>query len=123
VGYAGSFSRLEAVDQRGDPNETVATLDGVYVLFPYQWAGTYTIFDPHLMWTRSSCPRESSAFSYGQVLSGLLEVGTKTPTDSPLTFDFGLSTTGLDLFYQQASGRRPACSLGGKITWMRWSWP
>ena len=116
VGYTGSFNSKPSING-GDPDETVATLDGVYVLFPYQWAGTYTIFDPHLV---DSIKLSTGIIGapYGQVLSGLLEVSSKTTADSDPHLDFGLSTTGLDLFYQQAFGDKAGVLLGGKITWM-----
>ena len=116
VGYTGAFDARPSING-GDPNETVAALDGAYVLNPYQWAGAFTIFNPDMV---DSIKLSDGIIGvpYGQVMSGLLEVSSKTPTDADSHLDFGLSTTGLDLFYQQAFGEKAGLLLGGKVTWM-----
>ena len=116
VGYAGAFDSRPSING-GDPSETVATLDGAYVLNPYQWEGAYTIFNPDMIDSIKLSDGIIGA-PYGQVMSGLLEVSSKTPTDNDVHLDFGLSTTGLDLFYQQAFGSQAGILLGGKVTWM-----
>jgi hypothetical protein len=116
VGYTGVFDSRPSIDG-GDPGETVATLDGAYILDPYQWAGTYTIFNPDMVDSIKLSDGIIGA-PYGQVMSGLLEVASKTPTDTDRHIDFGFSTTGLDLFYQQAFGGQAGILLGGKVTWM-----
>jgi hypothetical protein len=116
VGYTGAFDSRPSIDG-GDPSETVATLDGAYILDPYQWAGTYTIFNPDMVDSIKLSDGIIGA-PYGQVMSGLLEVTSKTPTDTDRHIDFGFSTTGLDLFYQQAFGGQAGILLGGKVTWM-----
>ncbi len=116
VGYTGTFDSRPSING-GDPSETVATLDGAYVLNPYQWEGAYTIFNPDMIDSIKLSDGIIGA-PYGQVMSGLLEVSSKTPTDNDIHLDFGLSTTGLDLFYQQAFGNQAGILLGGKVTWM-----
>ena len=116
VGYTGSFDARPSIDG-GDPSETVATLDGAYILDPYQWSGTYTIFNPDMVDSIKLSDGIIGA-PYGQVMSGLLEVNSKTPTDTDRHLDFGFSTTGLDLFFQQAFGTEAGVLLGGKVTWM-----
>ena len=116
VGYTGSFDARPSIDG-GDPSETVATLDGAYILNPYQWSGTYTIFNPDMVDSIKLSDGIIGA-PYGQVMSGLLEVNSKTPTDTDRHLDFGFSTTGLDLFFQQAFGTEAGILLGGKVTWM-----
>ena len=90
VGYTGSFDARPSIDG-GDPSETVATLDGAYVLDPYQWSGTYTIFNPDMVDSIKLSDGIIGA-PYGQVMSGLLEVNSKTPTDTDRHLDFGFST-------------------------------
>ena len=116
VGYAGAFDARPSING-GNPDETVATLDGAYILDPYQWSGTYTIFNPDMVDSIKLSDGIIGA-PYGQVMSGLLEVNSKTPTDTDQHLDFGLSTTGLDLFFQQAFGSQAGVLLGGKVTWM-----
>ena len=116
VGYTGVFNAKPSING-GDPNETVATLDGAYVLDPYQWGGATTIFNPDMI-DAIKLSNGIIGAPYGQVMSGLLEVTSKTPTDSDSHIDFGFSTTGLDLFYQQAFGEKAGVLLGGKVTWM-----
>jgi len=116
VGYAGVLDSRPSING-GDPNETVATLDGAYVLAPYQWLGAFTIFNPDMIDSIKLSDGIIGA-PYGQVMSGLLEVTSKTPSDTDRHIDFGLSTTGLDLFYQQAFGDKAGLLLGGKVTWM-----
>jgi hypothetical protein len=116
VGYTGVFDSRPSING-GDPSETVATLDGAYVLDPYQWAGTFTIFNPDMVDSIKLSDGIIGA-PYGEVMSGLLEVNSKTPADQEPHADFGFSTTGLDLFYQQAFGQDAGVLLGGKVTWM-----
>jgi hypothetical protein len=116
VGYAGVFDSRPSING-GDPNETVATLDGAYVLSPYQWAGAFTIFNPDMIDSIKLSDGIIGA-PYGQVMSGLLEVTSKTPRDSDRHMDFGFSTTGLDLFFQQPFGNNAGLLVGGKVTWM-----
>jgi hypothetical protein len=116
VGYSGTFDSRPSING-GAPDETVATLDGAAILNPYQWAGAFTIFNPDMIDSIKLSDGIIGA-PYGQVMSGLLEVNSKTPTDQEPHGDFGFSTTGLDLFYQQAFGDSAGVLLGGKVTWM-----
>jgi hypothetical protein len=116
VGYSGSFSARPSING-GDPDETVATLDGAYILSPYQWQGAYTIFNPDMV-DSIKLSNGIIASPYGQVMSGLLDVSSKTPTDSVAHADFGFSTTGLDAFLQQPLGDNAGLLLGGKIMWL-----
>jgi TonB-dependent Receptor Plug Domain len=116
VGYAGAFDSRPSING-GSPSETVATLDGAYILNPYQWEGAYTIFNPDMIDSIKLSDGIIGA-PYGQVMSGLLEAASKAPADTDRHIDFGFSTTGLDLFYQQAFGGDAGVLLGGKVTWM-----
>lgn len=116
VGYSGPFDSRPSING-GDPAETVATLDGVYVLYPYQWGGTFTIFNPDFVGALKLSSGVIGA-QHGQVLSSLLEVSTALPRDQAPHADFGLSTTGLDLAFMRGFGDKGGLMAGGKVTWM-----
>ena len=116
VGYTGAFNAKPSING-GDPNETVATLDGAYILSPYQWQGAYTIFNPDMI-DSIKLSNGIIAAPYGQVMSGLLDVSSKTPSDSKTHANFGASTTGLDAFVQQPFGEDAGLIFGGKIMWL-----
>jgi len=116
VGYSGTFNARPSING-GDPNETVATLDGAYILDPYQWQGAVTMFNPDMV-DSIKLSNGIIGAQYGEVMSGLLEVTSKTPQDQDPHADIGLSTTGLDVFYQQAFAENAGILLGGKVTWL-----
>ena len=116
VGYTGAFDARPSING-GDPNETVATLDGAYVLNPYQWQGAYTIFNPDMV-DSIKLSDGIIASPYGQVMSGLLEVSSKTPTDKATHLGVDLSTTGIDAFVEQPLGADAGLLIGGKTMWL-----
>ncbi len=115
VGYVGGWNAMPSI-RGGDPLETTAVLDGAYVLYPYQWGGAFSIFDPNMVESAKLSNGIISA-SYGNVLSGLLEVNSKTPSSPRPQFDVGISTSGLDFYGQGAIAPGLDLMLGGKITW------
>jgi len=116
VGYTGAFDARPSING-GDPNETVATLDGAYVLNPYQWQGAYTIFNPDMV---DSIKLSDGIIPspYGQVMSGLLEVSSKTPTDKQTHVNLDFSTTGIDAYLEQPLGNNAGLLIGGKTMWL-----
>jgi hypothetical protein len=116
VGYTGAFDAQPSING-GDPNETVATLDGAYVLNPYQWQGAYTIFNPDMV-DSIKLSDGIIASPYGQVMSGLLEVSSKTPTDKATHVSVDLSTTGIDAFVEQPLGANAGLLIGGRTMWL-----
>jgi hypothetical protein len=116
VGYSGGWNAMPSI-RGGDPREMTAVLDGAYVLYPYEWGGSFSIFDPNMVESAKLSNGIISA-RYGRVMSGLLEVNTKSPSMIRTQFDFSLSTTGLDVFLQQALAEDLGILAGGKVTWI-----
>jgi hypothetical protein len=116
VGYSGYFNAQPSV-RGGDPSEMVAYLDGAPFLFPYHWGGIVSIFDPNFVASAKLSDGVISA-RYGDVLSGLLEITSKSPLTAQPRLNFGLSTTGLDAYLQYPLSDQLGILEGGKITWM-----
>ena len=116
VGYVGGWNAMPSI-RGGDPSETTAALDGAYVLYPYQWGGAYSIFDPNMVESAKLSNGIISA-SYGNVLSGLLEVNSKTPSSPRPQIDVGISTSDLDFYAQGAIAPGLDLMVGGKVTWL-----
>ena len=116
VGYVGGWNAMPSI-RGGDPSETTAALDGAYVLYPYQWGGAFSIFDPNMVESAKLSNGIISA-SYGNVLSGLLEVNSKTPSSPRPQIEVGLSTSGLDFYAQGAIAPGLDLMIGGKVTWL-----
>jgi hypothetical protein len=116
VGYSGGWNAMPSI-RGGDPREMTAVLDGAYVLYPYEWGGAFSIFDPNMVESAKLSNGIISA-RYGRVMSGLLEVSTKSPSMIRTQFDFSLSTTGLDFFIQQALAEDLGILAGCKVTWI-----
>jgi hypothetical protein len=116
VGYTGSFDAKPSING-GDPNETVATLDGAYVLNPYQWQGAYTIFNPDIV-DSIKLSNGIIASPYGQVMSGLLDVSSKTPTDRQTHMSLDFSTTGIDAAVEQPLGDNAGLLIAEKTMWL-----
>lgn len=116
VGYSGNFG-IPSI-QGGNPNEMIAVLDGAYVLYPYHWGGAVSIFNPDMVESAKLSDGIVSA-SYGQFLSGVLEVNSITPNKVQPTVDFGLSTTGLDCFVSSPLSENAGLFIGGKTTWLQ----
>jgi hypothetical protein len=116
VGYTGGWSAMPSI-RGGDPQEMTAVLDGAYVLYPYEWGGAYSIFDPNMVESAKLSNGIISA-RYGRVMSGLLEVNSKSPGMMRTQFDFSLSTTGVDFFVQGALAPDLGILAGGKATWI-----
>lgn len=116
VGYTGSLSARPSING-GDPNETVATLDGAYILNPYQWQGAFTIFNPTMV---DSIKLSSGVIPtpYGQVMSGLLDVSSRTPQDDQPHFDLGISTTGADAYLEKQFGPNQGFMFAAKSLWL-----
>ena len=74
ISYGGTQPSVRG----GYPRDTTAVMDGVYLLFPWQWGGICSIFDPGMV---DSVKMSNGVFSarYGRALAGLLEVNTITP--------------------------------------------
>ena len=48
VGYSSYLGGRPSV-RGGSPDETLATLDGAYVLYHYHWGGAFSIFNPDMV--------------------------------------------------------------------------
>jgi len=116
VGFSGSFSAQPSI-RGGYPAEMGAVLDGVYILAPWHWGGSSSIFNPNMV---ESAKMSHGVFSarYGRALSGLLEVTTVQPDSGEVRINSGISTTALDFFAQAPIGKKAGVFLGGKITYL-----
>ena len=116
VGYSGGWNAAPSI-RGGSPSETTAYLDGFEVSYPYHWGGAFSIFNPNMVESAKLSAGLVSA-RYGRILSGLLEVNTKTPTENDLHWESSITTTGLEAYIQAPLNSYTGLVLGGKLTWM-----
>lgn len=98
VGYAGAFSQQPSI--RGSyPYETAAVLDGMYVLSPYHWSGSVSIFDPLMV---ESVKLSHGIFSaqYGHSTSALLDVNSVNPVGKSVKINASISSVLTDIYAQ-----------------------
>jgi len=114
VGFVGDFNALPSI-QGGAPAEAKVVLDGAALLYPFQWGGAVSIFDPNMVESAKLSEGLISA-RYGDVISGMLEVNSKTPASDTPQFDVDLSTSALNAFAQVPLGPTAGLLVGGKVT-------
>lgn len=116
VGYAGGWNAMPSI-RGGSPLETTVVMDGFEVSYPYHWGGAFSIFNPNMVESAKLSAGLVSA-RYGRLISGLLEINTKTPDVPSLRVETSLTTSGAEAFVQAPLGENAGVLLGGKATWM-----
>lgn len=116
VGYAGGWNARPSI-RGGSPDETTVVLDGFEVAYPYHWGGAFSIFNPNVVESAKLSAGLVSA-RYGRLISGLLEINSKTPKEGELHVDTSWTTSGAEAYIQTPLGKEAGLLLGGKITWM-----
>jgi hypothetical protein len=116
IGYTGGFNSRPTI-RGGTASEMNITMDGISVLNPWHWGGAYSIFNPLMV---SSAKMSHGIFStrYGNALSGLLEVTTKTPECDQARVDASISTMSSDVFIQMPFSKTSGVLFGGKLTYL-----
>jgi len=91
VGYTGLFNAQPSI-RGGFPGDMNASLDGYYIMEPYHWGGSFSIFDPRMV---QSAKLSHGVFStrYGHTISGLLDITSKKPSPAETEFEIGASTS------------------------------
>lgn len=114
--YSGMWSALPSV-RGGYPEEMGTVLDGVYVLSPFHWGGSVSIFNPSMV---ESVKMSHGVFStrYGRATSGLLNVSTVEPKSEQIRFDVSVSSISTDLFAQIPFDQKTALFIGGSVTYL-----
>jgi len=89
VNYSGTFDAEPSI-RGGHPGDMMASFDGFYINNPYHWGGGFSIFDPRMV---HGAQLSHGVFStrYGNTISGLLEVTSKTPSPTETTLEFGVN--------------------------------
>ncbi len=116
VGYAGGWNARPSI-RGGAPDETTVVLDGFEVAYPYHWGGAFSIFNPNVVESAKLSAGLVSA-RYGRLISGLLEINSKTPEEKDLRVDASWTTSGAEAYVQAPLGSDAGVLLGGKVTWM-----
>lgn len=113
--FGGQWNSEPSV-RGGYPREMSYALDGVYVMFPWHWGGSYSIFSPNFV---ESTRLNNGVFSaeYGRAVSGLLEVNTVMPDDQ-LHFILDLNYISTSLFLSSPIGKKAGIVLGAKATYL-----
>jgi hypothetical protein len=117
VSYTRGFNAMPSI-QGGNPSEMTAELDGAYVLYPYHWNGAVSIFNPDMVESAMLSDGVASA-SYGQFLSGLLQVTSISPNKAQPTMNLNFSTDEVDVFASAPIGSTAGILLGGKVTYLQ----
>ena len=109
VSYSGAWGSEPSV-RGGEPRELACLLDGMYLLFPYQWGGGTSFFTPAMI---ESIKLSNGVFSakYGRASSGLLEATSLKPDFEHFHVNAGTSTTCADGFFQIPFGKK----VGGML--------
>ena len=115
VGYAGMFSAMPSI-RGGDPGDLMASLDGFYLERPYHWMGGVSIFDPKMI---SSAQLSHGVFSarYGHTISGLLEVTSKTPSQTETELEAAIGSSAASLNLSLPINSRGGFLFMGKVTY------
>ncbi|MDR3020605.1 MAG: hypothetical protein LBU66_06855 [Treponema sp.] len=115
VGYSGMFSAMPSI-RGGDPGDLMAALDGFYLERPYYWMGSISIFDPKMV---SSARLSHGVFSarYGHTISGLLEVTSKSPSQTETELEVALGSSATSLNLSLPFGGRGGLLFMGKVTY------
>lgn len=123
VGYAGQYSQQPSI--RGSyPYETAAVLDGMYVLQPYHWSGSVSIFDPLMV---DSVKLSHGIFSaqYGHSTSALLDVNSVNPVGKSPKINASISSVLADLYAQLPITEDFGLVAGFRMSYMNtvpWLW-
>lgn len=101
----------------GYPRDTTAVMDGVYLLFPWQWGGICSIFDPGMV---DSVKMSNGVFSarYGRALAGLLEVNTVNPKTDRISFELSTSDISTNAYLNIPFGEKAGMFAAGKVTYL-----
>jgi len=113
ISYGGTQPSVRG----GYPRDTTAVMDGVYLLFPWQWGGICSIFDPGMV---DSVKMSNGVFSarYGRALAGLLEVNTVTPKEQKLSFAVSTSDISTNAYVTVPFGEKAGMFAAGKVTYL-----
>ncbi len=113
ISYGGTQPSVRG----GYPRDTTAVMDGVYLLFPWQWGGICSIFDPGMV---DSVKMSNGVFSarYGRALAGLLEVNTVTPKEQKLSFAISTSDISTNAYVTVPFGEKAGMFAAGKVTYL-----
>lgn len=113
ISYGGTQPSVRG----GYPRDTTAVMDGVYLLFPWQWGGICSIFDPGMV---DSVKMSNGVFSarYGRALAGLLEVNTVTPKEQKLSFAISTSDISTNAYVTIPFGEKAGMFAAGKVTYL-----
>jgi len=115
VGYTGMFGAMPSI-RGGDPGDLMAVFDGFYLERPYHWVGAVSIFDPKMV---SSARLSHGVFSsrYGQTISGLLEVTSKSPSSTETEMEIGVSTSATSVNLSYPLNGKGGILFMGKVTY------
>ena len=113
ISYGGTQPSVRG----GYPRDTTAVMDGVYLLFPWQWGGICSIFDPGMV---DSVKMSNGVFSarYGRALAGLLEVNTVNPKTDKISFEVSTSDISTNAYLTVPFGEKAGMFAAGKVTYL-----
>lgn len=113
ISYGGTQPSVRG----GYPRDTTAVMDGVYLLFPWQWGGICSIFDPGMV---DSVKMSNGVFSarYGRALAGLLEVNTVTPKKDKISFEISTSDISTNAYVHLPFNEKFGMYAAGKVTYL-----
>ena len=113
ISYGGTQPSVRG----GYPRDTTAVMDGVYLLFPWQWGGICSIFDPGMV---DSVKMSNGVFSarYGRALAGLLEINTVTPKLDKVSFEISTSDISTNAYVSLPFSDKAGMYAAGKVTYL-----
>ena len=113
ISYGGSQPSVRG----GYPRDTTAVMDGVQLMWPWQWGGICSIFDPGMI---DSVKMSNGVFSarYGRALAGLLEVNTVTPRKDRISFEVSSSDISTNAYLHLPFNEKIGMYAAGKVTYL-----
>ena len=113
ISYGGTQPSVRG----GYPRDTTAVMDGVQLMWPWQWGGICSIFDPGMV---DSVKMSNGVFSarYGRALAGLLEVNTVTPRKDKISFEISTSDITTNAYVHLPVNDKFGMYAAGKVTYL-----
>ena len=113
ISYGGTQPSVRG----GYPRDTTAVMDGVQLMWPFQWGGACSIFDPGMI---DSVKMSNGVFSarYGRALAGLLEVNTVTPRKDRVSFEVSSSDISTNAYLHVPFNEKIGMYAAGKVTYL-----
>jgi hypothetical protein len=121
VGYTNMFSGADSNStapsiRGGEPGDLTAVYDGFYVVNPFFWGGSVSIFDPRAI-DKAQLYHGVFSARFGHTTSGLLEISSRSPSRNSVEYEFGASSSAANLNLSFPLWGKGGIMVMGKVTY------